>query len=131
MLSSVRAASLYGCAAAQATQLEGTSWVLELPDGQATSGLLPVEVTLIFVSSESIEGTYGLQKYAGGYAVDGDTIAFQTLCWTTMACMAAGGTLNAEQEYLFALEAAVRYTIDRDTLTLYATDDRVLTFARR
>ena len=105
--------------------------MLELPDAQATSGLLPVEVTLTFVSDESIEGTYGLNKYAGGYAVDGDVISFQTLCWTTMACMAAGGTLDAEQEYLFALEAAERFTIDRDTLTVYATDDRVLTFARR
>ena len=114
--------ALPACAAAQASQLEGTSWKLELPEEQANAGLIPVEVTLVFATEDSIEGSYGLQKYAGGYAVDGDSISFETLCWTTMACMAAGGTLDAEQQYLFALEDAQSFSLAGDTLTIHAGD---------
>ena len=113
---------LAACAAAPRSPLEGTSWQLELPEVQANAGLIPIEVTLTFISEDSIEGSYGPQKYAGSYAVDGESITFETLYWTTMACMASGGTLNAEQEYLFTLEDAQSYSLEGDTLTIHAGD---------
>jgi heat shock protein HslJ len=116
--------------AAQASPLEGTSWKLDLPEEQTNAGLIPVEVTLTFVTEDSVEGRYGPQKYAGSYAVDGERITFEALCWTTMACMAAGGTMNAEQEYLFALEDAQTFSLDGDTLTI-SYGDRALTFHRK
>jgi heat shock protein HslJ len=118
------------CATAEASTLEGTSWVLELPDAPADASLVPVEVTLSFVSHNAIEGTYGLQKYAGGYAVEDDGITFNTLCFTTLACMAAGGTLNAEQEYLFDLEAATSYAVEGERLTIFAGES-TLVYTRR
>lgn len=122
--------ALSACAADQASPLEGTSWKLDLPEEQANAGLIPIEVTLTFITGDSVEGSYGPQKYAGGYVVDGESIAFEALCWTTMACMAAGGTMNAEQEYLFALEAAESYSVDGGTLTIHA-GDQDLTYKRR
>jgi heat shock protein HslJ len=112
--------------------LGGATWVLDLPEkwSDPPSTLVPTEVTLEFLPSEgAIQGTFGLQKYAGSYAVEGDAISLSTLCFTTLACMAAGGTLNREQEYLFALEDAQSYRIDGDTLTIDC-GDQVLTFRR-
>ncbi len=122
-------AALAGCATTSGAELEGTSWVLQLPEEQAGAGLIPVEVTLTFSTKDSIAGSYGLQKYAGSYRVDGDSLYFGDLCWTTMSCMAAGGTMNAEQEYLFALGDAQRYRAEGDTLVIHYGDQE-LTFHR-
>jgi hypothetical protein len=109
---------LNGCAATEDSTLEGTSWVLEVPADQTGDGLLPVEVTLTFVSGDAVEGTHGPQKYAGGYAVEGDRISLDTLCFNP-GLHGAGGTLNAEQDYLFDLEWAPAYGVDGDRLTLH------------
>ncbi|MCK9357390.1 MAG: META domain-containing protein, partial [Dehalococcoidia bacterium] len=130
-------AALLSCAflalpacAPEGADLAEAIWVLDLPEkwSDPPSTLMPTEVTLQFLPREgAVQGTFGLQKYAGGYAVEGDAISFSTLCFTTLACMAAGGTLNREQEYLFALEDAQSYRVDGDTLTIDC-GDQVLTF---
>jgi len=121
---------LPACTPADAADLTGTTWVLDLSEEQQGTALVPVEVTLEFISDDSVQGVYGFNKYAGNYEVDGDAISFQTLCWTTMACMAAGGTLDQEQAYIFTLEAAQTYSIQGDALTIRATEGRTLTFRR-
>ncbi|MBN1153227.1 MAG: META domain-containing protein [Dehalococcoidia bacterium] len=127
---SILLALVASCGPVESPGLEGTAWVLDLPEEQANAGLIPVEVTLTFTSDDSIEGAYGPQKYAGSYRVDGDTISFDELCWTTMSCMAAGGTLNLEQEYLFALEDAASFSMESDSLTLHMAGGRTLTYTR-
>jgi heat shock protein HslJ len=122
--------SLPACSATDGTDLIGTSWVLQQSGEQETAGLVPVEVTIEFLSDEAIRGVYGFNKYAGNYEVEGNAISFNTLCWTTMSCMAAGDTLGNEQAYLFALEDARSYAIRDDTLTINA-GDTMLAFTRR
>jgi len=121
---------LPACTYASAADLTGTTWVLELSEELQGSALVPVEVTLEFVSGDSVQGVYGFNKYAGSYAVDGERISFDDVCWTTMACMAAAGTLDREQAYVFALEKAGSYVIDGDRLTIDC-GDKVLVFKRR
>lgn len=123
---------LPACAPDEADLADAT-WVLDLPEkwSDPPSTLVPTEVTLQFFPREgAAQGTFGLQKYAGGYAVEGDAISFSTLCFTTMACMAAGGTMNREQEYLFALQDAQSYRVDGDTLTIDYGDES-LTFHKQ
>ncbi len=130
-LLSVTLLALPACAPDGADLGEAT-WVLDLPEkwSDPPSTLVPTEVTLQFLPPDgAVQGTFGLQKYAGSYAVEGDAISFSTLCFTTLACMAAGGTMAREQEYLFALEDAESYTIGGDTLTIDC-GDQLLTFRR-
>jgi heat shock protein HslJ len=122
-------ATLPACTAAAGADLAGTSWVLNQSGEQAAAGLVPIEVTIEFASDGAVQGVYGFNKYAGNYEVKDNVISFNTLCWTTMSCMAAGDTLGDEQAYLFALEDARSYEIEGDTLTIDA-GDTVLDFTR-
>jgi heat shock protein HslJ len=122
-------AALPACTSADGADLFGTSWVLRQSGEQAAAGLVPIEVTLEFASDGTVQGVYGFNKYAGNYEVEDDAISFNTLCWTTMSCMAAGDTLGDEQAYLFALEDARSYAIDGNTLSI-DTGDTVLVFTR-
>jgi len=122
-------AVLPACTAADGANLADTSWVLRQPGEQSATGLVPIEVTIEFASDGTVQGVHGFNKYAGNYEVDGNAISFNTLCWTTMSCMAAGDTLGDEQAYLFALEDARSYTVEGDTLTIDAWDT-VLEYTR-
>ena len=125
--------SLPACATASASELAGTTWVLNVDDEPAESVSLFDQgaVTITFgPGAGEVTGTYGYNKYAGSYAADSDYISFSDVCWTTMACMAAAGTLDREQAYVFALEKAQSYAIDGDTMTIDA-GDKVLEFTRQ
>jgi len=125
--------ALPACAAPAGAGLGHATWVLDLPEewGDTPESLTPTEVTLEFQPGEgTVTGTFAFQKYTGAYSVDGDSIRFEKLAWTTLCCMAAAGTLNREQAYLFALEDAQSYRIDGDTLTI-DYGDQSLTFRKR
>ncbi len=124
---------LPACGPAAGADLGNATWVLDLPEewGDTPEGLTPTEVTLEFQPGDgTITGTFAYQKYTGAYSVEGDAIGFEKLGWTTLCCMAAAGTLNREQAYLFALEDAQSYRIDGDTLTI-DYGDQALTFRRK
>ena len=121
--------ALAGCTADD-SGLGGSTWVLVQEEQSASSLLEGTKITLEFFPGEGvIRGSYGYNKYAGDYAVDGNSLTISSdLCWTTMACQAEGG-MDEEQQYLFTLMEAESYSIKGDTLTIKAGDD-VLQFQR-
>ena len=122
--------SLPACATEGTQPLAGTTWVLVQEEQSESSLLGDAEITLEFYPGEGVvRGSYGYNKYEGGYEVDGESLTISSdLCFTTMACQAEGG-MDAEQQHLFTLMEAESYVIKRDTLTINA-GDKVLEFVR-
>ena len=117
-----------GCAAG-GSELAGTTWVLVQEEKSTSSLLESTEITLEFYPGEGVvRGSYGYNKYAGSYEVDGDSLTITDVCFTTMACQTEGG-MDKEQQYLFTLMEAESYVIEGDTLTINAGDE-VLEFGR-
>ena len=126
-------AALPACATASASELAGTTWVLNIDEEQSQDSSVfdTSTATITFGPGVgAVTGTFGFNKYAGTYAADGDAISFTDVCWTTMACMAAAGSLDREQAYVFTLEKAERYEINGDTMTIHAGDE-VLEFTKQ
>ncbi len=133
VLASTMLVLLPACATASASELAGTTWVLNVDNEPAESAALINTGTATITFGPGVgevTGKYGINKYAGGYEIDGDDISFSDLRWTTMACMAAGGTMNLEQAYMFALEKSQTYSVDGDTLTINC-GDTILEFTRQ
>ncbi len=124
---------LGACASTNGPELTNTTWVLntgeEPTENISLAGFSNATITFGPAAGE-VTGNYGINKYVGGYEVDGDSIRFSDLRWTTMACMAAGGTMNTEQAYMFALEKAHTYGVDKNTLTIECGDE-TLEFTRQ
>ena len=102
--------------------------VLDDAPEDANSLLGPTEIRIKFSSASEgmVTGSYALNKYAGNYEVDGDSLTISSdLCWTTMACQAEGG-MDEEQQYLFTLMEAQSYIVDGDTLTITAGNERLV-----
>ena len=109
--------------------LAGTTWEMKLEGDEAYSELAAATgITITFADDGTFTGTYTYSKFAGEYIVEGDSLTMLGPCYTSMACQAAEG-IDAQQQYLFALEAADTFSIDGDTLTIY-TDDSELVFER-
>ena len=102
--------------------LAGTSWKMELEGEEAYSELAAATgVTIQFFEDGTFTGTYTYSKFAGEYQVDGNSLTFLGPCYTSLACQAAEG-LDAQSQFLFALEDVERFSIDGDTLTMYGGD---------
>ena len=113
-------AALAACAAAD--PLAGTAWKMELEGEEAYSELAAATgVTMTFADDGTFTGTYTYSKFAGEYVLEGDSLTFSSPCYTSMACQAAEG-IDAQSQFLFALEAVERFSIDGDTLTFYSAD---------
>ena len=118
--------ALPGCAAGDSA-LANTTWVLVQEEQSESSLLESTEITLEFFPGEgAIRGSYGYNKYAGNYEVDGNSLTISSdLCWTTMACQAEGG-MDEEQAYIFTLMKAESYVVEGDTLTSTAGDEKLV-----
>ncbi|MFC2008962.1 META domain-containing protein [Chloroflexota bacterium] len=102
--------------------LAGTTWTMELEGDEAYSELASATgITITFADDGTFTGTYTYSKFAGEYSVESDALTFTGPCYTSMACQAAEG-IDAQQQFLFALEAVERFSIDGDTLTFYSSD---------
>jgi len=102
--------------------LAGTSWKMELEGEEAYSELAAATgVTIQFLDDGTFTGTYTYSKFAGEYQVVGHSLTFLSPCYTSMACQAAEG-IDAQSQFLFALEAVERFSIDGDSLTMYGGD---------
>lgn len=99
------------------------------PDAQ-TPVIPESGVTLEFINEGEAGGSGGCNSYGGSYMVEDDTIAFNNLISTLMACADTGLT-EQEQVYLQALQSAVRYELSGDQLTLwYGEGQEQLVFTR-
>ena len=129
VLLAIMSLAVAACSPTESSPLEGTSWKMQLEGDEAYSDLAAATgITISFGEDGTFTGTYTISKYAGEYVVEGDSLTMLGPCYTSMACQAAEG-IDAQQQYLFALEAAETFSVDGDTLTIY-TDDSEMVFER-
>ena len=94
--------------------LAGTEWiVVELPGGGVARDAPP---TLAFAEDGRVHGFGGVNRLAGGYAVEGDLVTIGPLAMTRMA----GPAEQMDQEHRFAaaLEGPLSFALAGDALTL-------------
>jgi len=105
--------------------LDGSTWVLSaFSNDTAIVGNPP---TLEF-EGDMVSGNASCNTYGGSYQIKGETISFGPLARTEMYCMEPEGVMDQEQTYLEILEAAQRFELVENTLTIYSDSGRTLTF---
>jgi heat shock protein HslJ len=86
-------------------------------------------ITLSFEKA-AVSGNAGCNTFRGGYVVDGKGVKIGPLGATRMAC--AEDLMKQEREFLAALESAVKWAVEGDTLDMHRADgQRALTAQRR
>jgi heat shock protein HslJ len=110
--------------------LTGTEWRLISfgPSGSEASLVAGTTVTLKFGEDGRASGSTGCNSYGGTYQVRGDNISFGRLISTRRACLDQNAN-QQEQRFLSALEAANRFRLSSDRLTILSDRGRnVLNF---
>ena len=110
--------------------LTGTDWRLVSlgPAGAETNVIAGTTVTLRFGEDERASGSTGCNSYSGTYQVRGDNISFSRLVSTRRACLDQNAN-QQEQRFLSALEAANRFRLTSNRLTILSDRARsVLNF---
>lgn len=112
--------------------LTGTEWTLVSlgPAGAETSVIAGTTVTLKFGEDGRASGSTGCNSYSGTYQVQGDSVTFGRLISTRRACLDQNAN-QQEQRFLSALEAANRFRLSSNRLTILSDRGRsVLNFVR-
>ena len=105
--------------------LTGTEWRLISfgPSGAEASVVAGTTVTLKFGEDGRASGSTGCNSYGGTYQVRGDNITFGRLISTRRACLDQNAN-QQEQRFLSALEAANRFRLSSDRLTILSDRGR-------
>lgn len=107
--------------------LAGTVWRLQDLGGQAA--MPDVEATLQFEDGGRVSGRASCNQFGGSATISSETITFEPLILTRMACEDA--IMAQEDRYVRALEAAQRYTINGDELLIHSSvQEQPLRFTR-
>lgn len=115
-----------GASASSNRELAGSSWVLEDLNGERA--IADVRVTLDFAAAGKASGNGSCNHYFATVEVSGESIRFGAVGATRMACATAISL--QEIKYFDALEAATRYEIEGNELSIYGSSRRPLRFAR-
>jgi heat shock protein HslJ len=100
--------------------LEGTTWIL---DGTIAG----TEITAVF-DGRQVSGSGGCNTYTGTYVTQGDAITISNLTSTNLTC--DEDTTDQEARYLDSLEAATRYAIQDDELTIRYSGGRLVYYGQ-
>lgn len=105
--------------------LSGTEWRLVSfgPAGNEASLVAGTTVTLKFGEDGRASGSTGCNSYGGTYQVRGDNISFSRLISTRRACLDQNAN-QQESRFLSALEAASRFRLSSNRLTLLSDRGR-------
>ena len=119
-------AVVFTTSVAQATaNLENTYWKLtHLGDVPVIAGEKQREPHLVLRSQDRrVGGSSGCNRLMGGYALEGEKLAFSRLAGTRMAC--AEG-MDTEQQFLAVLEQTKTWKIAGGHLELFDAGSRLL-----
>ena len=107
--------------------LAGTDWrLLSLGPAGGEAGLVAgTTVTLKFGEDGRASGSTGCNAYSGTYQVRGDAISFGRLISTRRACLDQSAN-QQEQRFLSALEAANRFRLSANRLTILSDRSRTV-----
>ena len=107
---------------------DGRIWVLTAIDND--TAIIGNPPTLEF-EDDTVSGNASCNIYSGGYQIRGETISFGPLARTEKYCMEPEGVMDQEQAYLEILEAAQRFELVDDILTIYSDSEKTLTLQTR
>jgi heat shock protein HslJ len=107
------ALTIAACSGATVSPLTGTEWWLQSMPGWGTERA-PQIPTIHFRSASEAGGRAGCNTWGGNYKLSGDTIRFDPVYATEMACEYG---MNAEQLFLGALAKTRRFKLEGTTLT--------------
>jgi heat shock protein HslJ len=111
-----------GAAAADAPQLEGTTWQVTHIRGQDDKAIAALsQPPTVRFDAGAVQGFGGCNHLAGSYKLDGDRLTLGTLAGTMMACLEP--VMAIETAFKQALAGVLRYSIAQDHLTLAAESD--------
>jgi heat shock protein HslJ len=97
--------------------LAGTVWRLQDIAGEAV--LPDVEATIQFEDGGRVSGRASCNQFGGSASVSGESITFEPLILTRMACQ--DSIMAQEDRYVEALQAAQRFTVNGDELLMYSS----------
>ena len=105
--------------------LAGTEWQLVSlgPPGSEANVVAGTTPTVNFGEDGRVGGSTGCNNYGGTYEVRGDTISIGRLVSTRRACLDQNAN-EQERRFLAALEAANRFRLSSDRLTIIADRGR-------
>ena len=105
--------------------LAGTEWRLVSlgPSGAETDIVAGTTVTANFGEDGRVGGSTGCNSYGGTYEVRGETISFGRLVSTRRACLDQNAN-EQERRFLAALEAANRFRLSANRLTIFSDRGR-------
>ena len=105
--------------------LQGKAWVLSsYNDTQPIAGHVP---TLNF-DGDQVSGTTGCNHYGGMVKIDADSIRFEGIFSTEMACIEPDGLMEQERVFLELLGTADQFELIENVLTFYAKSMPILVF---
>jgi heat shock protein HslJ len=105
--------------------LQGKTWLLT--SYNETQPITDRHPTLEF-DGDQVSGTTGCNHYGGMYQVDGNSIRFEGIFSTEMACLEQDGLMEQERIYLELLRTADQFDLDESTLTFFAALIPILVF---
>jgi heat shock protein HslJ len=106
-------------------QLSGETWVLTTINDQQP--INDHQLTLQFDAGQ-ISGSTGCNHYGGTYQIAGDSIRFEGIYSTEMACLEPEGLMDQERAYLELLRVADQFELANGVLTLFAESKPILVF---
>jgi heat shock protein HslJ len=110
------------------SELVGSAWVLTAIAGDPP--IQGVQPKLKFEAGR-VSGNASCNTFGGEYRVRGETLRFEALFWTEMACLNPEGIMEQEQTYMRLLGAAQRFELVDDRLVITTAGGERLTFERQ
>ncbi len=108
-----------------ASAVADTKWILVsfgVP-GRETPVLAGPRITLAFDAQGRASGTGGCNSYGAQYRVQGNTLSFDDVTHTLMACQLPDIS-QQEERYLSALESAGKFELSGDRLAIWYDNGR-------
>ncbi len=112
-----------------ANALAGSQWQLTAINGSTlvNASSQPKPITLNFGTDSQVSGWGGCNSYGGGYQVQNDTLTFDSLIHTEMACTDAA-VMQQENQYFQTLQSASKFNLAPEQLTIIGQGQDTLVF---